>query len=154
MKRILPLLLLLFSLGAVASAQETYSIPVPAAQIPKVDRARLTKNAETCRTLGLAPACTQAQACTVAGAPGGASCTLAQAQAAGVEIHAATLAGRESFLQSIVREHIRAFITQVDVEDRTSFCVWWRAAATTQTQRNNVCNASTPALGNGCNLCP
>jgi hypothetical protein len=96
MKKLLFVLALL--VGGSASAQESYSLSASAGQVSQHDRDRSSKNRQTCTRLGQSLTCTQAQACTAAGAAGGASCTAAQARAANARIYPATLAGREEFL--------------------------------------------------------
>lgn len=88
----------LILLASPALAQETYSLSGSAGQVGQLDRDRASTNRQTCTRLGLALTCTQAQACTSANAPGGASCTAAQARGAQVRIFPATQAGREEFL--------------------------------------------------------
>lgn len=99
MRRTLLLVLALLGLAGAARAQETYSIPATAGQATTLAAIVAARNGKTCERLGLAIGCTQAQACTAAGAAGGASCTAAQARTANARIWPATQGGREEFVQ-------------------------------------------------------
>ena len=100
--------LILLSLALVAApayAQETYSIPATAPNVIDLASIVATQNLAICRrlsTVALNPTpafnCSQAQACLAAVAPGGSSCTAAQARGADVRIYPATQAGREEYV--------------------------------------------------------
>ncbi len=156
MKRILIVLAFLLGLPLLAAAQETYSLVTTAAQVTRLDRARLAQNRNTClaRNAVGGATCTQAQACVAYGAAGGASCTVAQARATNpsCEIFAASLAGREAFVLSTVVARVVEFGTQATSEDRASFCLWWRTVASAAA-KNTICTTSVPSLGNGCDIC-
>lgn len=84
--------------SGVAMGQESYTVNATAGQVTDLTAIVDISNEQVCRGLGLALTCTQAQACTAKGAPGGASCTAVQARGAGVRIYPQTLAGREEFV--------------------------------------------------------
>jgi len=155
MKKLLFLAFLLSSTSLLA--QETFSIPVTAGQVTRIDRARIKTNSNTClaRNAVGGANCTQAQACTAYGAAGGASCTVAQARATNpsCEIFAATLAGREAFTLATVVAKVVEFQTQAVAEDKVAFCVWWNTIASAGA-KNTICTTATPSLGNGCEICP
>lgn len=150
--------IILFGSSLAASAQETYSVAVPAADVNLVQRSRILWNASVCARFALAASCTQAQACTAAGAPGGASCTAVQARSVDVEIFADTLAGREGFFIRKLLTRLRRDILARDIAGRDGDlqCTNWRAG--NDTVKNAMCAAAgapVPAtVALGCNLCP
>jgi len=150
MKKVLIALALVFA-AVPALAQETYSIAATAPQVTRVDRARLKQNSNTCSRLLLATGCTQAQACVAANAVGGASCTQAQARARNAEIFAATQPGRESFVFSTVVDKVQEFTATAAVDDLVATRIWWTTLAT-RAQKDAICTAQTPSLGNGCEI--
>lgn len=159
MKNLLFVFVLLFMVDVFSvSAQETWSVNAPAKDVALVDRARAAWNTSVCARFALSPSCTQAQACTAAGAAGGASCTPAQARAVDVQIFPATLAGRQDFfvfkiLLRVRREMLEREQTVIDSEQK---CINWRAG--NDTIKNAMCAAAgapIPAtVAAGCNLCP
>jgi hypothetical protein len=101
-------------------------------------------------SLGLATSCTQAQACTAANAPNGASCNAAQARSVGARIFPATEAGREEFVifQITVPEFNR-MREKIAQRHQELLCVFWGTA--NQTQKDAICTAAS--LPAGCLLC-
>ena len=144
--RILLAILLLLSFSV--AAQETYSIPGSAGNVTTLTAGITKLNGDKCAQYGLARTCTQAQICTSAGAPGGASCTNAQARTSGVRIWPLTQAGREEFITFApgwVSDQFQAFIATQQAESRRVFCAAWTAATTTA--RNNACSAIGASAG-------
>jgi hypothetical protein len=141
-------------LASQASAQETYSFSATSGQVTRVDRGRLTTNAKTCLRLAQGVGCTQAQACTAAGAAGGASCTAAQARAANARIYPATQAGREEFLGfELIVPGLNNLINLAVAFDQSEFCRLFKLA--TANAQNDVCAdvSYTPVSGQ-CEVCP
>lgn len=137
----------------LASAQETWSIgPVPASQVSKAADQVALSNAKVCRKFSLPDTCTQAQACTAAGAPGGSSCTAAQARGANVRIFPATQAGREEYITfNFIIPGLDDRQAQVVGDNRTKQCQFWVSA--NAAQRSALCTAS--GLPSTCDLsCP
>lgn len=148
----------LCAIAEAAIAQETWSIgPVPPAQVAAAADQVTFFNASTCQRLSttaspLTDTCTQAQACTNAGAAGGASCTPAQARAANARIFPATQAGREEYVTfTMVIPTLDDRREKVTNNNRLKQCKFWQTA--TAAQRNAICSAV--GLPAGCDLsCP
>lgn len=147
MKRI-PLVLSLALLALPAMAQETYpGFTLGGALVARVDKGRILANRSLCRTLLLAPTCTQAEACVVEPqVTGGAACTSADALAAGRRIYPDSLAGRASFMTN---ELIRAQLPNYDA-------AWAAESYLTllefcKTNPDGVCTGSGQAAG--CGVC-
>lgn len=159
MKKLLVLLGL--CLVPLASAQETYSISANAAQVSDLTAIVGAANGEVCNKLGLALGCTQAQACTVANAPGGSACTAAQARGAQVRIYPQTQAGREEFVVFGIAgprfNELRA--SAVPAFSQRKLCDFWATAPRTGTNsKDAVCAAAglptSVSAPTGCELCP
>jgi len=155
MKKLL-LLLPLLLLAAAAHAQEAYSISATANQVNNLTDIVTTANARTCLRLTATEICTQAAACTAANAPGGSSCTAAQARGANARIYPLTQAGREEFVTFVfvAPQFIGALGDPVAFEFERACANW---TAFTNTQKNSACQAlgrtaSTVAVP--CRLCP
>lgn len=149
MKKLL-LLLPLFLIPAAAEAQETYNIPATAGQVANLTNIVSTANARTCLRLTGAESCTQAAACTTANAPGGASCTAAQARGANARIYPLTQAGREEYVIFVFTapQFVSALGDPVAFEFERA-CLNWQAF--NQTQKDAACTSlGRPA---GCRLC-
>jgi hypothetical protein len=151
--RIRVTLLYLTFLSLVATnirAQETYSIPATANQVSKLTVILVANNEKTCLKLNLATTCTQAQACTTAGAPGGASCSAAQARNANVRIYPTTQAGREEFLTFVfvAPGFQNAYNDQSDYY-HNKYCAWW--ALQNDATKDSECSKS--GAPNNCNIC-
>lgn len=135
-----------------AAAQETYSIAANANQVTDLTAIVSAANGGVCNSLNLALSCTQAQACTAANAPGGSSCTAAQARGANVRIYPQTQAGREEFVLFVIAgprfAELRA--SAVPAFSQRKLCDFWATA--TRTQKDTTC--SSVGLPNGCELCP
>jgi len=144
------LILGLVALAGAAEAQETYSLPATAGQVTNLNIIALGQNERVCKRLALASTCTQAQACTAATAPGGASCTAAQARGADVRIYPSTLAGREEFVTfKFLAPDFIAALQAVGSQHQSTFCAWFIAQS--QGGQDTVCtNAGLPA---GCRIC-
>lgn len=151
-------LVLMLVIGSAASAQETYSIPVTAGNVVRVDRQRVRWNTSVCVRFALVASCTQAQACVPAGVVGGASCTVANARAEDVEIFANTQAGRELFfIHQILVKLLLPTLKEGDVNaDYNAQRVNWNAG--NNTVKDAMCAAAlapVPAsVALGCNLYP
>lgn len=147
-----PLIVLAFVLTtAAAEAQETYSVNATAGQVTDLVSIAAAENEKVCYRYNLALTCTQAQACTAAGAAGGASCTAAQARAAQARIFPATQAGREEFVTFKMLAPV--FIDQrasIGGWHRERLCIFWSSA--NQTQKDALCTGSGQSTN--CNLCP
>lgn len=93
--------------------------------------------------------CTQGQICLAVNAPGGASCTAAQARGAGVRLFPTTQAGREEFVTfGLVLPQFQDQLEAVPSWQRYRQCLTWQAgnAAT----RDSMCTQS--GLSAGCRL--
>lgn len=149
MRKLIPLLLVAV-LGMAVSAQaqaETYSLNASAGNVTTLTDVISFFNAQACQQLALAPACTQAQACTAASAPGGASCTAAQARGANVRIWPLTLAGREEYTTfQIALPRFQDLVGSVSNAKRQTFASAW--AGLSQASRDSIC--TTLALPAGC----
>lgn len=146
MRQYIPLFLLF--LPVAAQAQETYSLPAGAGNVITLSAVITGLNGDNCARYNLARTCTQAQVCAAANAPGGASCSAAQARGAGVRIYPLTQPGREEFVTfGIALPRFLELVAAQQQEDRRAFCEAWNAATTTQ--RNNACTAIGAA--SGCN---
>ncbi len=134
------------ALSAVSHAQETYSLPAGAGNVVTLTAVITGLNGDNCARYSLPRTCTQAQVCTAAGAPGGASCTAAQARGANVRIYPLTQAGREEFVTfGIALPEFLRLVANQQQETRRAFCEGWNAANTTA--RNNACSALGLAAG-------
>lgn len=141
-----------FVLGGVSisSAQETYSLSANATQVTNLTAIVSTSNSQTCLRLTAIESCTQAAACTAAGAVGGASCTAAQARTANARIYPATLAGREEYVTFVwVVPQFLAAVEVPSVFEQERMCLNWQTMTTTQ--RNTLCTAALRPTG--CRLC-
>lgn len=154
MKFILTILLVL--VAASVSAQETYTQSASAAQVLDLSAIITAENEDTCESRALAETCTQAQVCTAANAPGGASCTPAQARGAGVRIYPLTFAGRDEFvLHNFVLPRFNAARIRIAQRHRIKECRFWATA--TNTQKNAACQATgntSSTVSQPCELCP
>lgn len=149
MKYLLAVVLGLLALPALS--QETYTLSASANQVADLRQYQLSINRGQCRRLGLALTCTQAQACTSANAPGGASCTAGQARNAGVRIWPDTQAGREEFVTfQWVAGHFLEARSSLPALAAPDYCAWWTAQ--NQTTKDAECTKiGAPA---GCSICP
>lgn len=153
MKR-LALALLAIGLGVLSEAQETYSIPGSAPNVVTLSDVITYYNGQKCEAQSLPRACTQAQACTAAGAPGGASCTAAQARGANVRIFPLTQPGREEYVTfEIAAPKFGELVTQVQAgAKRRDYCEAWASAS--QGTRDTHCSAlGLPTGPSGCTPC-
>ena len=147
--RRLAIILALALLPMLAEAQETYSINASAANVTTLTGVITKINGDLCAATGLPRTCTQAQLCTAASVPGGASCTAAQARAANARIYPLTQAGREEFTTfGIAAPKFLELVAEVQADQKRDACEKWTAA--TQTAKNNACAAI--GLPNGCRL--
>ena len=134
-----------------AQAQESYSISGTAGQVADLRQYVLGINRNTCARLQLTAACTQAQACTAASAPGGASCTAAQARAANARIWPDTLAGREEFVTFVwIVPHFQEAKSGLPSQGYGGYCNWWTA----QNQTTKDAECTKAGLPTGCSICP
>jgi hypothetical protein len=148
MKRLLPLVFLF--LPVFAEAQENYTVPANATQAAEFRQHVLAVNRSVCRRFNLSASCTQAQACTAANAPGGASCTAAQARGANVRIYPDTAAGREEYMTFVwVLPHFTEARTTLPSQIQLDLCAWW--GTLNQTQKDTQC--STWGAPAGCQVC-
>jgi hypothetical protein len=152
MKRAL-LAFVLFAASVPAFAQETYSLPAGAGNVTTLSVVITGMNGGICVASGLPRTCTQAQACTATGAPGGASCSAAQARAAGIRIYPLTQPGREEFVTWVIAvPKFLELVAAQQAEMVRAACEAWNAL--TQGQRDTVCTA-TLGLPAGCSFgCP
>lgn len=149
MKRTLLALIFVLALGAIASAQETYSLPANATQTADLRTYVLGVNRGMCRKAGFPTGvCTQAQACTAAGISS--ACTAAQARAADARIWPDTQAGREEFVtyQWVLPKFVEARAT-LRTSQQAELCEWWKTASTAN--KNTIC--TTSGLATGCEIC-
>jgi len=128
-------------------AQETYSVgPASATNVTTLTQVITGQNGDICARYGLVRTCTQAQVCTAASTPGGASCTAAQARTAQVRIYPLTQPGREEYVtQEIALKKFNELVAAQASENKRAFCVGWLAANTTQ--RNAACTDLSLATG-------
>lgn len=141
------LIFALILLAGTAAAQEAYTLNASAGNVATLTGVITGRNGDLCAAYGLARTCTQAQVCTAANTPGGASCTAAQARTANVRIFPLTQAGREEFTtHKIAAPKFTELVNDQKAEDRRAFCAGWTAA--TQTARDNACAAV--GLSAGC----
>jgi hypothetical protein len=150
MKKLL-FLCLTFLLPALAvSAQETYSITLVAGNVTYLDLGRTQTNADVCTAKGLAVGCTQAQACVAYNVAGGASCTAADALAAGCRIWPDSQAGREGFIKELlIKAKLDDFIAEQRRRDRKAFYNWCQSAS--QASKDAACVAVGQSAG--CYIC-
>lgn len=147
MRRLLPLVVLFVLVGISAEAQETYSLSASAGNVTTLTDVISFFNAQTCQGFSLAPNCTQAQACTAANAPGGSSCTAAQARNANARIWPLTQAGREEYTTfQIAMPRFLDLVGSVATAKRQTFSTAW--AALSQGSRDSIC--TTLGLPAGC----
>ena len=147
MKKLWAVLVLL---AAPAMAQETYEIPAAAGNVTELAVIVGIHNRDICVLYGQAASCTQAEACSASGAPGGASCTPAQARAANVRIFPATFAGRQEFvIFQITAPAFFAMRAAIITSTQQAQCAFWTTA--TAEQRNTICQAF--GFSPGCILC-
>lgn len=154
--RKLLLLSIIASVGLAADAQETYSLSATANQVTDLRQHVLAENRALCRRYSVALAScqtSQGTICAAANAAGGASCTAAQARAAGVRVWPDTQAGREEFVtfswvapdfQAARTETPQPFIPGPAMGD---YCEWWKAQ--NQTTKDAECSkisAPTPCV--------
>ena len=99
--------LLLFAAACLfpsfALGQETYQMTMNVNQVADTDAARVDTNETTCEGYGLPSTCTQADACTAAGAPCAGSCNNAQAFIYKCSIYANSLSGRQLFVNNYTK---------------------------------------------------
>jgi len=148
MRKMIPLLIVgLLSLAGSAQAQETYSLPASAGNVTTLTDVISFFNAQTCQGFSLAPNCTQAQACTAANAPGGASCTAAQARGVSARIWPLTQPGREEYTTfQIALPRFQDLVGSVATAKRQTFTIAW--AGISQGSRDSIC--TTLGLPAGC----
>lgn len=149
MKKLLIVLAVL--VAPLAAAQETYSISASAGQVSDLTAIVTGANLATCRLwVPATPACTQAQACTAANAPGGASCTAAQARGVNARIFPQTQAGREEFVTfQIAAPNFISMKATLPQQTRPAYCTWFNLQA--QGTQDSEC--SKIGLSAGCQ-CP
>lgn len=137
----------------LAHAQETYSGTYPAAQVARLNRVRVALNDQTCNRVGLAPGCTQAQACVAANATGGAACTNGQAKAANARIYADSQPDREDLVFNyFALSAFKATERQLLQGPEASVTCNWFNNVASQAERDARCvQEGNPA---GCNPCP
>lgn len=142
--------------GGSAFAQEAYTVNATTAnQVQQITRFVNIENKKVCTRLGLFASCTQAQACTAANAPGGASCTAAQARGANVRIYPNTLAGREEWADfAIFRPAMIDRKNGITNNDRDNGCSTWTNGSAAQ--KDAMCatfGGDTPTtVAAGCDL--
>ena len=140
------LLTFLFMMAGPLFAQETYSLPASAGNVADLTAIVDATNGRVCETRGLPVTCTQAQICVAASAPGGASCTAAQARQAQVRIFPQTQAGREEYVAFMIALpkflELRAEIVKRAQERLQNF---WNIA--NQSQKDALCIASDQPAG-------
>lgn len=137
--------------GFEVEAQETYTINGSAGQVADLRQYVLAINRGQCRRLALAITCTQAQACTAANAPGGASCTAAQARGAGARIWPDTQAGREEFVTfQWIAPHFIEAKSSLPALAAPDYCGWWSA----QNQTTKDAECTKIGAPTGCSICP
>ena len=157
-KAVLGLAVLLWPL--LSEAQETYTINANANQVSDLTTIVGNENGQVCDQLALPLGCTQAQACTAANAPGGASCTAAQARGAGVRIYPQTQAGREEFVTFRVAapkfQELRAGVPSFSQKKQCDFWATAPRAGATGSRDAMCAAAGLPTSVNapaGCELC-
>lgn len=147
-----PLVLIL--LAAPAAAQETYSIAATAGQVADLASIVAGFNQGRCKALNLATNCTQAQACVAANAAGGASCTAAQARAAGARIYGNSQSEREDYvLRELVQPEFVARKSSLFAQGQTAYCLWWDAQNQT-TKDAELTKIGFPTFPTGLTACP
>lgn len=110
------------------AASESYTINKSAGVVKSLDRLRLFYNGSVCAAYSLALTCTQAQVCVAAEVPGGASCTGADAKAAGVFIYSDTLNDRGKLLDSLSDDYINRLYTKIiPASDSDAYRTWFKA---------------------------
>jgi hypothetical protein len=150
MKKLLFTFAILLALSGTVAAQETYSISLAALNVTYLNLGRVQYNSNICTARGLPVDCTQAQACLAYGVTGGASCTAADALAAGCRIFADTQAGREGFIKEmLIKSKNDDFIAEQRRRDRKAFYLWCQTA--NQTAKDAACVAVGQSAG--CYIC-
>lgn len=135
---------------AIAWGQESYSVSASANQVSNLTNAIASINQDLCDRYTLGTNCTQAQACTAVNAPGGASCTAAQARQANVRIWPNTQAGREEFVVFyIVGPRFQDLVQGTVGSNRARYCAWWN----TQNQTTKDGECTKLGLPAGCAIC-
>lgn len=159
MKKLLLVLAAAFC-APFALAQETYSISANANQVTDLTAIVGAANTAVCDRLGLAIGCTQAQACTGAQAPGGASCTAAQARSVNARIYPQTQAGREEFVvfEIAAPKFQELRFSLVLQSSQKELCDFWATAPRAgANSKDNVCSAAglptSVSAPTGCELC-
>lgn len=143
------LIALLFTLPVWA--QENYTVPATAGQVADLASIVAGFNQGRCKALNLLVNCTQAQACVAANAPGGASCTAAQARGVGARIYGNSQAEREDFvIREIVLPDFVSLKTQLFRNGQTAYCLWWDA----QNQTTKNAELTKIGLPTGLTACP
>lgn len=151
MKNLRLITILIFLIAPLAVAQETYSVAIASAlRVAQLDLGRVQHNAGACRRYSQLPTCSQAQVCVAANVVGGASCTAADALAAGVRIYPNTLAGREGFIGN---ELVRAKLPDyVEVQAREAMAqLRTSCLAANQAGKDAICTGIGQAVG--CGIC-
>ena len=149
MSKILSILLVL-SFAGIASAQETYSVTLPASQVAQLDLGRQQTNAANCAKGNLGPTCTQQQLCTAlsVGTPG--ACTAGEANAAGIRLYNNNLNAREAFIVlELVRPPLASYVqkqSELAMAELRRSCL-----AANQTQKDAICTGIGQSAG--CGLC-
>lgn len=130
-KRSLCLVAFFALMAGTVFGQETYSLPASAGNVTTLTSVINFQNGELCARLSLPRTCTQAQACVAPGclAAGGASCSAAQARAAGCRVYpASTQAGREEFVTFfIAAPRFIELVAMQNAESKRAFCEAWTA---------------------------
>jgi hypothetical protein len=148
MKKLLIILGLLALAGATI-ADETYSFSAPTAWVDKIDLGRVQHNDNVCTGLGLSIGCSQSDACTAAGAAGGASCTAGQARAAECWLVPDSQEGREDFIgYLIIADAARDFEEEQQRRDRATIRAFCEASSA---NKDALC--ALAGLSAGCYAC-
>lgn len=145
MKKLIAILLL--ASGPVFGAAEGYTLNKGAGIVKSIERLRIFYNGAVCSANGLALTCTQAQVCVAANVTGGASCSNADAKAAGVFVYADSLSGREKLLDFLSDEYVNRLYTKlIPASDSDAYKVWFKA----QNQATQDAECSKIGLPAGC----
>lgn len=147
---VLAALFVAITIAPGASAQETYSLSAGAGNVVTLSAVITGQNGNICATYALPRTCTQAQVCTAASTPGGASCTATQARAANVRIYPLTQPGREEYVGfGIALPRFLELVAVQAAENLRSTCAAWNAL--TQGARDTFCTG-TLGLAAGCSF--
>ena len=151
MRAFLAMVVIACVLVAPLQAQETYDQAADAAQVADLTAIVAAHNQARCKAYNLATNCTQAQACTAAAAPGGSSCTAAQARSVGARIFPGTLAGRDEYVtfEIVLPEFIKRKTLLFD-HGQTAYCLWWDA----QNQTTKDAELTKIGFPTGLTACP